>query len=757
MAPRQVRSEGSWSSLHQSEASGDNIEDGYTDESMGDASDEDDQRSLMASPTFPTISDVHRALHPLQATADRVGKQVEQFAENLDRISTEKRKKSHARKDCRHVLGLVEAYRGIAHNTVKSLQKLHATERQKELFGEAQRRLQTSSRRSQSGSRRGKGGKGDDVMTTVEDLKRWEREEQTWDLLGCMLLVDYPIPEDQRGEFDSAFLPRRPKDTVEIHCYSSEKEVWHSFLATNDQAWERQTVLKWLQRCADNPQQDIKDVVEELESGAERGGLWAHSWLYSKEAIKGQKRLRSWKTALEPNEIGLSDSLLNSEKTKALVTQLDPDAITRQGRNLERQDYSFERATWLACWEMLRRGKDWEFIQEWCRERVEGWRAAAMRGDLQLTPFSSNSVANWQSRILWRKTCAIAANEGGIDEYERAVYGLLSGYLPAVQKVCRSWDDFLFAQYNSYLLHSFEQHLKQKLPARVPIALRDGHGPLSFSAFGGQRGQSGNHIVEKLKEMNTTKAEATEPFKMIQGSIIAKNFERFILHHGIKLAEAANGDGESKILSPMDTRLLDGAVTASISMDDHDLLRLLTHMIFIYQDLDLNFSEDPHRQAIENIVVAYIDYLGKAGKQQLLPLYASRLSYERSISCLARQLPLIQNSGERQTMLRLMAQYDIWVPGVLSSQLKLIKKDTTPLTVESTQSYDLKILKRLDDDVVKLRPIRADFLCQTMTDNQEDLIRAFEWFLMLDGRWKYTMSIGAVIYKHFLREYCAFQ
>lgn len=750
MPPTQMTREESWNSLRRSEASGDNVEDGFSDASMNDESDHGSERSTTESPTFPTVSDVHRALHPLQATADRVGKQVEEFAENLDRLSS-RNKRSHT-KDCSDVLPLIDAYKKIARDTVRRLQSLHAPERQQQLSKKTKRRLRNSSAKSTPRTGPSEDGEDRGMRTSVEDLKRWELEEQTWDLVGLMLQIWYPkrgLSQTTNLNGESRLV--RPEKDVEVHRYSSEKDIWNKFLALDDQAWERHTVVQWLKKCAENSGQDIDQVVRELELGADRGsGLWAHSWLYSKEAIKFQKRLRSWPQALEPDDPGLNTSLMNSEKTKSLVTQLDPDAISRQGRSLEQQDYYFERAMWLACWEMLRRGKDWDYVRDWCHERGEGWRATAMRGDPRNARFPTSSPASWQSRALWRKACALAAKDGSIEEYENAVYGVLSGYLPSVLKVCRSWDDYLFAHYNSYLLYSFDRYLKSSFPDRVPATLNDKHGSFNFSVFGGQRTQSGNQIVERMKHLETTREEATEPLKMLQGSLIANTFDDFVFKHGVRLTQAANAGGRSKILEPFgNDQILEGSVTASISLADHDLLRLLTHIIFVFQDLGFQFGEGERHSAMESIIVAYVDYLSKAGKQQLLPLYASRLSYQTSKTCLGRQLPAIQDRRERRTMMSLMKQIGIDVPGVLSTQLQLIITDT-PLTQSKWPA--LRVLEQTSKDASSVRPIQTGFLGDEVTDDQEDLIHGFEWYMLLDFHWQQTMAVGVLVYKHLLRK-----
>ena len=706
------------------------------------------------SPSLRTVRDVHRVVQPLQATADRVGQQVEQFAENLDRLSQKTQK---GRKDCRGVLPAVTAFKKIARDTVKTLKSLHFPERQRQQSRSWRSRIRSSSGRSASGSAHSDHGDDQGPKTSVKDLQRWEEEEQTWELLSLMLQVEYPIDWSVAEDLGIENYHQRPAQENELHRYSSEKDVWNNFLADHNDAWERHTVVQWLKKCADTSSLDIEEVVKDLESGADRGsGLWSHSWLYSKEAIKGQKRLRSWPQALEPDSPGIDISLRNADKTKGLVTQLDPDAITRQGRSLETQDHSFERATWLACWEMVRRGKDWGYIREWCQERVEGWRAAAMRGDPRDHGNSSLHLqAGWQTRTLWRRTCALAAKNGGVDKYETAVYGILSGYLPSTLAVCESWNDYLFAHYNSYLLTQFDNYLKEEFADRIPPALIQQHGAFGFKISAGHRPYSAIQLIERMKRTEPTAKQATSLLKMMQGSIIAKSFDDFAIKQGVRLAQSANAHGKSRIIPNMDNKLLEGSVTADISMTDYDMLRVLTHVLLIFQDLGIKIEEPERRIAADNIVVAYIDYLSKAGKHQLLPLYASRLLPAQAVVCLARQLPLIHDHRERQTMMKLMESYGIDLPGVLMNQLKLIILDAPPNPKSNTAFTSLMILEPMANNLDKVRPIRRNFIGDNITNDEHDLIRGFEWYLLMDGHWRQTMNMGAALYKHFLRQFCS--
>ena len=756
MPTRHFRQEESWSSLHHSEASGEVSDDfAYPEDASMDNEESNDEggQSATESPHLPTVRDVQRALHPLQATADRVGKQVEQFAENLDRFARKRpQNETKSPKDCRHVLPFVHAYKRIARNTVKHLQTMHAPERQRQLVKQTRKRMRKSNARSTSrhDSLRGRDAE-EQNLTTVADLKRWEQEEQTWDLLGSILQLEYPVPESERSSLED-LSSVRPRKETDLHKLSSEKEVWDSLLASDDLAWERYIVLEWLKRTADQSGPEIEHVVEQLESDADRGsGIVAHSWLYTREAVKGQKRFRSWPQAFEPDDPGLENSLLSADKSAPLVTQLDPDAITRQSRTLEKPDVYFERAIWLACWEMVRRGRPWTYIKDWCNERVEDWRASIMLGDLRLASNNSPDRISWQSHFLWRKTCAIAAKDSGIDEYEKAVYGVLSGHLPSVQQISRSWDDHVFAHYNAYLIHSFERYIKHNFGDRIPSGLSNTNGVFHFSTFAGQRALSGNQLVEKLKLSEDTKQESLEPFKMLQGSLVAKNFGDYVVKHGLRLSENANAQQRSKILTPIPNDLFEGSLTAPINMQDYDLLRVITHVILVYKEMGYNFGDRVRTFAMENIIVAYIDYLGKAGKQQLLPVYASHLSRQRCIECLGRQLPAIQQHDERVTMINLMKQSGIDVSGVLFMQLQMIFRDTPPDPNFLDDYPNLQILEPLEKSEGQVRPVAGGFIGHEITDDQVDLIHAFEWYMLLDGFWQQTMLVGAAIYKHLLR------
>ncbi|MCJ1434031.1 Nucleoporin nup84 [Xylographa pallens] len=727
---RQTVREESWDSLHYSEAS---------NASSRDEASEGDNVENLGSPTFLTVGDVQRAIHPLQATADRVGKQVERFAESLDRLSLMKQHK--VENSCYHVLPLVAEYEAIASRTVDRLRKIYAPAKLNKSPKGFKRKVRSSSDRSTPIPIHEDGDEIGMSNTSIEDLHQWEQERQTWRLLSLMLQAEYPVKEALPSDTCYNGKSKRPASRGPTHLYSSEHDIWQTFLAEDDSAWEKHTVLEWLKMSAESSGEEIETVVEELEQGSDRGaGLNPQGWLFSRSEIKKHKMLRTWPRPLDPSSPGMDTSLVNPDRTQRLVSQLDPDAFSRQARSLREEDVFFERAQWRACWEMIRRGRSWESIREWCQTRKDGWRALSIYGDTR-----TSEHGTWQSRILWRRICVKAAKLGGIDEYERAVYGVLGGDLSSVEKVARGCDDFLFAHYNSSLLRSFDNFVEKRLSSTDGFIR-----PLVLTTSSSVPELSSTQVVDKMLRTQSCETEAKNPLKLLQASLISKRFGVFIHDQGQRWAQLANSEEKSKIMDKPELQPTEPTFAADVTLESYDLLRILTHMIFIFQELDPAIYKS---SAVENIVVAYVNYLAVAGKQQLLPLYASRLPSARAVQCMARQLPFITDSRERQTTVQLMKQYNMEVKDVLNLQLILILLDMQEPEAENCRNYPRPVILDYDyknEGPKSMRPVKWGFIGRSINGDEQDVINAFEWYLLLDGLWQETMRSGTILYQYLL-------
>lgn len=344
----------------------------------------------------------------LREMAERVGKEVETFAERLDEFLDSLPKSD----TYEAVLGLVDEYQSIAKDAAYKLDAEHRRDRAHVLRQEWSETAQVasaaptnalaapaylSSAESIGAARREK----------VVQQRKWQQEADIWDLFRLMLELHHnPDKRAQKRERDS-----RLADLGNVHRYTSEAELWDRFLLTDDVARERDLVRRWLEQTVEHQASDVTGIAEELETKAGRGkGLWSHGWMHTRETIKHEKRLRAWP---EPDALPLP-TLRRKDNNEALVTSLDPDAASRQNRALEQADAFAERALWITCWEMLRRGRSWQEVSEWCEQHHEPWRASVIGKSSDPTDVTSNAV--------WRRMCYLASQSDSCSDFEAAVY-----------------------------------------------------------------------------------------------------------------------------------------------------------------------------------------------------------------------------------------------------------------------------------------------------------------------------------------------
>jgi nuclear pore complex protein Nup107 len=659
---------------------------------------------------------------------------VEKFAEVLDGYNPQR----VGTKDEKHdlVIELLDNYHNIAAGTVERLRERHDAERRKKAglklrkklrgfeFGQDEMELYDEDQDSPLPA----------ATTSVEDLERWEQEAQTWDLLSRLVKLRYPSPGESA----------QSKQTRKLHKYSSGREVWETFLETDTLALERKTVLDWLKGTAKDAGEDIDSLVEDLQRNADRGEIVANGWLYTNQAIKHQKRIHSWHSSLDPTTPDVRKSLLNESKTAPLVTQLDPDAPTRQNRKLEQQDQYFERAIWLGCYEMLRRGKNQSEIREWCANRSEVWRAVSMPA-LPDEIEEDAEITNPVSWALWRRMCFALARNGGGDDYERAVYGILSGDNISVEQVSRSWDDFVFAHYNALLRTQYDEFLKSATLQDPAVANIDAFNAVQF--HGEPRG-AGRRLIENLRHDSRTTTEALEPMKMLQGVLIADNFKEFIHQQGLALSKFANAEQPSFVI-PVE-KAQPNNLYKYIREEDHDGLRVLAHVLLIFMHLDVDLGGIYTQTTIENVIVSYIGFLRFAGKEELIPLYCSQLSGPRKYTVLSRMLIDVTDSDQRLTQIRLMRELGLNVQEFVKKQARYVFSDHPDNEAGYPASnFTLFEGARKADGSVEMK---SDFVGEDTTRvSRTDilLIRSFEWYLLVDGLWSETFEVGTMLYKRF--------
>lgn len=578
-----------------------------------------------------------------------------------------------------------------------------------------------------------------DSKTTPQDLERWEQEARTWDLLRRMAALQYNPPKRQK--------------VSQIHRYSSEREVWDSFLENDTLGLERNTVLEWLKSTADESGEDIDVLVQEHQQNAQRGDITAHGWLHTKAAIKNQKRIFAWPYILDHNSPDVQRVHLNASRTEPLATELDPDAPARQNRKLEEADQSFERAVWRGCYELLRRGKSGEEIREWCRDRQEIWRAVSLSGLPDESAGLQDESLDPKSRTLWRRMCYALSQRGGNNPYENAVYGILSGGFWGVEDVCSTWDDYLFAHYNALLRHQYENYVLKHFPSRTPLDGVQNMESFDAIAFHGDPETVGPRTVDLISNKPKLWAETRQPLKMIQGVLVAKDFYNFIYEQGLAISQAANASSDSKsvLIADLHATPKNAHKMPYVRAEDFDNLRVLTHMLLAFKSFGMEIGKD-EEYAIESVIVAYISFLRLAGKEELIPLYAAQLSEERAYATLSRELLDVTDPEQRTTQIKLMKELGLDVQKFAQLQIAFLMQDYPDTEKEYPASGNFDIVISQDRQKQELcRRIRTDFIGDVVDRPEALMIRAFEWYQYVEGMWSETFRTGTMLYMRFFK------
>ncbi|THY76926.1 hypothetical protein D6C86_02267 [Aureobasidium pullulans] len=682
-------------------------------------------------------------INPLRDMADRVGREVDHFAETLDKFND----RLHGQDAYDAAIDLTQGYRDFASGMVKKLKKRHDAQRVNEMKNDFGKRVTQSPIRSSSVTAivgPVTHNDGDDDMpaqTSLDTLRQWQAELDTWDLFRIMLDLRYSPKKQLRQQDKEA----RLAELGTQNTYTSDAELWERFTLDNDSARERHLVVKWLQAAANHGESDIEAIADELEKKSGRGtGIWFNGWMETRERIKGTKRMRVYSTA-SPESLDVK----RTHSNEPLVSSLDPDAPTRQYRVLEKADEYSERALWMTCWEMLRRGHSWFDICQWCSERNQSWRAVSMAA-------SSDSDANIalpgvSAGSLWRRMCYSLVQGGSTDEYEAAVYGVLSGDLDSVKRVCQSWDDCIFAHYNSLLIGQLEEYLQKSFPERFSSGITNRFALFDSLRHHGDQKDVAQNLIRRLMEQSSTSQEAQQPLKLLQGSLIADTFSDLCKNLATAISDAAWYQTTSTTIAPLRTAVSPDTQRESVIFNDYDSLRIVTHMVLMLREFHEPLSDtktDP--QALDNIIAAYIQLLRAAGKWDLTPVYAARMSPVRGTKSLAQTMTDVQTPQEKMHFTKLMAMYGIDPVAVLIEQTKYLMEEVLP--IKSNGQRNLKIIENSKEDIYPGQRVKLDFV----EDGRggEGIADHLGVFHLIEGQWDITFQTLAYACRKLLLSGC---
>lgn len=332
-------------------------------------------------------------------------------------------------------------FRDLAKRNVQDLESLDPTAGPGQLAESKKKEIRRVAQRSDPRDEPisfGRSSRSAPSSESAQELRDWQAELATWELVRVVYDLHVLKPGadpvgDKRAKLAKA-------GGVDPLC--SKSEVWERFIIGDDEAREKKAVLQWLQQTAKNSENNVDLILEQWAKESRKDiDTYASGWLETKGTIKQAKRAQGITGPLP------ADTLVHGrDTTEPLVTRLDPDAQTRQKGALERRDVYYEHALWMVAYEMLRRGEPMKKINDWFKDRNQGYRAFMLGASGEDRPAGSPNLATPDFGYLHRRTTYLAAKSSSYP-YEAAALGLVSGNFQAVQAISSSWDDHLYSHY----------------------------------------------------------------------------------------------------------------------------------------------------------------------------------------------------------------------------------------------------------------------------------------------------------------------
>lgn len=461
-----------------------------------------------------------------------------------------------------------------------------------------------------------------------DDGEAWELEEQTWNLIHLLYAERL-----QRASSDPS---SSSADRVRKNPYETPFAAVQDLIDGDAPLSELRIIRDWLSSTL------VCTHPVEVRKGY---------WPFTKNRLRNDKRTTSTSSG-RGGSAGKGLGLGKAGGTGKGIRALDPDAPTREASALELEDGIYEKALNRTLFEYVRAGQ-LDAALDLARQSDRSWRAASLRGALLYwrpglddTQELTEPMGN-ENRALWKAVCRSICTRAGLDEYEKALYGALSGDLRSVIHVSKSWETQLWAHVNARL----EASIDAKLDARgawwsqdadstfpstndvgavklvelsIPSVGVDGVNSGSGDAAGRKATSEPLTVAEELRnvfgrlgqtEQHGIQAQSNHPFRVVQKAVILDEVSELLIHVEPKLAEMR--------------------VTAAPQQYAR-LVRFFAHLILFLRLLRL--ERPPPDVVCNSILRAYVEILEGYGEDDLVALYASSLGPESATESYAHYL-----------------------------------------------------------------------------------------------------------------------
>lgn len=300
--------------------------------------------------------------------------------------------------------------------------------------------------------------------------------------------------------------------------------------------------------------------------------------------------------------------------------------------------------------------------------------------------------------------------------------------------MCETWEDHLHAHLSSLIETQYYNYLA--VHQRIPATLQKFPIYDAVQHHGGHDARFLSRIIDTLKNTDVISAEAHSAQREVQGSLLSERVTDILVELSRQLElfeknpdyEPSTEDRDSKGLNIFDFRLL----------------RVVVHIVLVLKSLGAGFATGSREwQYAEDVVAGYMDVLATSGKFDLVPLYAGQISKERASKVMGKILVKVTSEPTRLKLLGLMKSYDIDIPETLKQMISIVFELTSKAYLSLPLPNWTGILSPRTTGINNT---------ESLIEEDEILIRALEWLLLVPEMKGQMMQDGCIVYKRFLRK-----
>ncbi|KAK7861733.1 hypothetical protein R5R35_008705 [Gryllus longicercus] len=419
----------------------------------------------------------------------------------------------------------------------------------------------------------------------LEKMKWLINERETWRLI-------YALYKDRLSNQDEMEQGGDRTQAITSHVLS-EKEVVQELYKNDCSIRESQLVVDWLEQNALHCEEDQIRMQH-----------------YTDKTV-------AWENTL--HQIQNESLNISYSSSRPVLNKLDPDAPLRERKPLHDLDMEDEEKLIKGVFREIRYGR-LEEAQNLCFHCGQPWRAATLEGwrlfhDPNYADLSNSSgeklpVEGNPNRDLWKLMAWNLASDTRLPLYARATHAVFCGHLNALEGVCETWTDLLWA----FLKVMIDVRVEKEIRATV---LR------SYVPLPDEYWQNKLTLPEIFTKIAASKKAAisegaANPDHIVQTCIILNDIPHLM------------------------AKMLEWVPSA-----DAQFLRFMAHLVLFYRSC--GFAEID--EVGDSILEAYVKVLMKKGDPQLVACYVATLPQEDQVKLYANFLENITEENERTACL----------------------------------------------------------------------------------------------------------